>query len=70
MNTYICHEYSCKISLEIALYFELQEKNKFVATYSGIYLSEICLFCIAQNTTYFSTKFTLYLQNVYMYVSI
>lgn len=33
MNTYTCHEYSCEVSVENALYFELQEKNKFVPTY-------------------------------------
>jgi hypothetical protein len=27
MNTYIYSEYSCKTSLEIAFYFELQEKK-------------------------------------------
>lgn len=48
MNTYIYSEYSCEVSVEVALYFELQEKNKFVATYRDIYLSEINLFCIAQ----------------------
>jgi hypothetical protein len=67
-NTYICPEYSWKVLVEIALYFKLQEKNKFVATYSGRYLSENFLFCIAQNTTFF--KFLPYLRDVYIYVHI
>jgi hypothetical protein len=33
LNTYTCFEYLCEVSIEIALYFELQEKNKFVAMY-------------------------------------
>jgi hypothetical protein len=33
LNTYTCFEYLCEVLVEIALYFELQEKNKFVATY-------------------------------------
>jgi hypothetical protein len=37
MNAYIYPEYSCKVSLQTALYFELQERNKFVATY-GAYI--------------------------------
>jgi hypothetical protein len=43
-SSYLCPEYSCEISVEIVLYFELGEKNKFVATYKSKYLSEISLF--------------------------
>jgi hypothetical protein len=54
-------EYACKVSVEIALYFELHNSNKFVAVHMGRLLSEICLFCIAQDTKYFPTKFLPYI---------
>jgi hypothetical protein len=57
INTYICPGYSCEILVEISLYFDLQEINKFIATYRGRYLSEIYLFCVAQNSTYFLQNF-------------
>jgi hypothetical protein len=57
INTYTCPGYSCEILVEISLYFDLQEINKFIATYRGRYLSEIYLFCVAQNSTYFLQNF-------------
>jgi hypothetical protein len=42
--------------MEIALYFELQKKEKFVAMHRDKLLLEICLF-IAQAIAYFSQNF-------------
>jgi hypothetical protein len=44
INTYTCPGYSCKVLVEISMYFELQKKTKVMATYRLIFLSEICLF--------------------------
>jgi hypothetical protein len=49
MKAYTCPEYSCKVLIEIALYFELEEKQKIVATHRLIFLS----FLYSSNTTYF-----------------
>jgi hypothetical protein len=46
-----------KVLIQIALYFELQKKDKFLAMYRDDFLSENYLFCTAQNTTYCSPKF-------------
>jgi hypothetical protein len=61
MNTYKCSEYSCKVLAEIALYFELQKNNKYVAVYRDILFLENCLFSIAQNKKHFHPKFLPYL---------
>jgi hypothetical protein len=48
IDTYICSEYSCKVSVEFALYFEPQRKTKKLTTYRLRLLSEIYPFCVAQ----------------------
>jgi hypothetical protein len=43
MNTYTCTEYSCDVSVEIALYFELYEKNVWLRIGVDIYQKFICV---------------------------
>jgi hypothetical protein len=66
MNTYTCPKYLWEVLVEIA--FELQKKDRFVAVYRDKFLAEIYHFCIAHNTTYYSSKILLLLWNVYVYV--
>jgi hypothetical protein len=71
MNTYTYSDYSCKVSVEIKLYFELWKNNKFVHAYRVKNLDffvQHLSFCTAQNIRYFPLKFTPYLWNTYMYV--
>ena len=53
--------------------FWATEKNKILTVYRikiVKFLSEICLFCISENITFFCTTFVPHLGNAYMYVRI
>jgi hypothetical protein len=66
MNTYTCSECSCKVLVETVFYFKLQKIN--VLIWKLIFLSEISLFRIAQNTTYSFLKFLPNLRNRERYI--
>jgi hypothetical protein len=62
MNAYTCPEYSCKVLIEITLYFELEEKQKL----SLLINLDFCLFCTAQIRHTFSEIFIVTLECLYI----
>jgi hypothetical protein len=55
MNTYKYPKYSCEVTIELAFYFNLQEKN--ICGCLGAYICQkFAFFYIAQNTTCFSLR--------------